>query len=88
MSKLQSFIDNYGSGKLASDIGVSKSTVSSWRNGRFLMSHRNARVIADMSAGILTVHDLRPDIFGEAPADDCRHDRRAGDQPEPQERAA
>lgn len=86
MNKLQSFIDSYGGSKLASDIGVSKSTVSSWRNGRFLMSHRYARVIADMSDGLLTIHDLRPDIFGPAPV--TPRGRRSTDATETQDRAA
>jgi len=67
MNKLQTFIDAYGSGKLAADLDVSKSAVSSWRNGRFRMSHTMARKVAACSGGALTVYDLRPDIFGPAP---------------------
>lgn len=77
MNKLQTFIDDYGSGALAAAMGVSKSAVSSWRNGRFLPSHRTARRIAELSGGAVTVHDLRPDIFGPAPGVAPTQDRAA-----------
>lgn len=69
MSKLQSFIDSYRGVNLAEKLKVSRPTVSSWRTGRAQVPAKYCRDISDLSDGSLTVHDLRPDIFGPDP--DC-----------------
>jgi DNA-binding transcriptional regulator YdaS (Cro superfamily) len=66
MNKLQSFIDEFGGAELAKRLRVSKGTVSHWRHGRFQVSASRCREIEDISGGAVTVHDLRPDIFGPA----------------------
>ena len=67
MNAFLDFIDRHGAARLARDLGVTESTVSHWRNGRFRVSPARCRQIEEMSDRTVTVHDLRPDIFGPAP---------------------
>jgi len=69
MDKLSTFIDGYGGSALAQQLGVSKSTVSSWRHGRFRIPAERCRDIERLADGAVTVHDLRPDVFGEQPTE-------------------
>ena len=66
MDKFQSFIDSYGGSALAERLGVSKAAVSSWRNGRFRVPAERCRAIQELSDGAVSVHDIRPDVFGPA----------------------
>ena len=76
MDKLSTFIDSFGGSALATRLGVSKSTVSSWRHGRFRIPAERCRQLESLSDGLVTVHDLRPDVFGPAPTDRRTDDRR------------
>lgn len=78
MDKLSTFIDSFGGSALAARLGVSKSTVSSWRHGRFRIPAERCRQLESLSDGLVTVHDLRPDVFGPPAVV-----RRASDQQEP-----
>jgi DNA-binding transcriptional regulator YdaS (Cro superfamily) len=69
MDKLITFIDSYGGSTLAARLGVSKSTVSSWRHGRFRVPAERCREIERVAGGAVTVHDMRPDVFGPAPTE-------------------
>ena len=69
MDKLTKFIDAYGATRFAVALGVSKGAVSHWRNGRFRVPPHRCREIAAISNGELTVHDIRPDVFGAAPSE-------------------
>lgn len=69
MNKLRDFIDSFGGSALAVRVGVSKGTVSSWRNGRWRVPAERCREIEKLSSGAVTVHDLRPDVFGPAPTE-------------------
>ena len=66
---LASFIDHYGTSRLAADLGISKSMVSSWRHGRFRVSAKHCRRIEALSQGQVTAAMLQPEIFGPATAD-------------------
>jgi DNA-binding transcriptional regulator YdaS (Cro superfamily) len=66
MDKLQRFIDSYGGSALAERLGVSKAAVSSWRNGRWRVPAERCRAIQELSNGAVSVHDIRPDVFGPA----------------------
>lgn len=67
MNKLESYIDQVGGAELARRLRVSESSVSHWKSGRFRISPKRCREIEDISGGAVTVHDLRPDIFGPTP---------------------
>ena len=67
MDKLSAFIRDYGGAALADQLGVTPGAVSSWRHGRYRVPGVRCRDIERLSGGRVTVHDLRPDIFGPAP---------------------
>ena len=77
MDKFATFVDRYGGTLLAKQLGVSKGTVSSWRHGRFRIPAERCRQIEQVSGGEVSVHDLRPDVFGPPPSSGRRWD----DQP-------
>jgi len=68
MDKLRDFIDSYGGTELARQLNVSKSTVSSWRHGRFRVPPERCIPLERLSGGKIKRYDIRPDIFGPAPA--------------------
>ena len=51
---------------LAQRCNVSQAAVSKWARGGNI-SAENARAIEEATQGAVTVHDLRPDVFGPAP---------------------
>lgn len=59
--------DRINGSDLARQIGKSKQTVSHWRTGRYRVPAEMCRRIQEATGGVLSVHDLRPDIFGPAP---------------------
>jgi DNA-binding transcriptional regulator YdaS (Cro superfamily) len=69
MNQLESFIDNFGTTRLAEELGVSVSLVSSWRHGRFPVSPRHCRKIEALSQGAVTASQLQPEVFGEPRAE-------------------
>ena len=48
--------------KLAAAVGVSQSAVSQWVNGGMISPHR-VRVIVQATNGLVTAHDLAPDLY-------------------------
>jgi len=68
MNKFHAFIDQFGAARLAARLEVSKGTVSHWRSGRHKPDARRCRRIASLSEGAVSVHDIRPDIFGPRPS--------------------
>lgn len=67
MDKLSDFIRDFGGAELAKALGVSQGAVSSWRHGRHRVPGIRCRDIERLSGGRVSVHDIRPDIFGPAP---------------------
>ncbi|GAB3380819.1 hypothetical protein GCM10027567_26550 [Spongiibacter taiwanensis] len=64
MSAIQRAIDLLESQKsLADFLGVTESAVSKWKRTGVVPPHR-CRAIAQATDGAISVHDLRPDIFG------------------------
>lgn len=53
---------------LANLIGAAPAFVSQWVNGRRPVPPRFAREIETATGGKVTRYDLRPDVFGAAPA--------------------
>ena len=51
--------------KLAKALGLQPMAVSQWRKRRVPAEH--CRAVAELSLGAVSVHDLRPDVFGPAP---------------------
>jgi len=65
MSSLSTWIDEYGATRLAADLGVSVSLVSSWRHGRFRVAPRHCRRIEALSQGAVPAALLQPEVFGD-----------------------
>lgn len=55
-----------GVGKLAAAIGVRQNVVSNWK-ARGQVPANQCAAVAAASQGAVTVHDLRPDVFGPQP---------------------
>lgn len=55
-----------GQSALAKRCGLSQAAVSKWARGG-TVSAENALAVQAATGGAVTVHDLRPDIFGPAP---------------------
>jgi DNA-binding transcriptional regulator YdaS (Cro superfamily) len=64
MNALSSFIDAYGTTKLAEELGVSVSLVSSWRHGRYRVAPRHCLAIERLSSGQVRAADMQPEVFG------------------------
>ena len=69
MNKLSTFLETYGSAKLAQDLSVSKAAVSHWRHGRYRVPADRCIDIERVTGGAVTRYDLRPDVFGPAPSE-------------------
>jgi DNA-binding transcriptional regulator YdaS (Cro superfamily) len=50
--------------ELARKLGVSKQIVSHWKVGRYRVPAERCREIEQLTGGVVTVHELRPDVFG------------------------
>lgn len=70
MSTIERVIDEAGGvSALAAKLGVKPPTVHQWKNGERKVSPRLSLAIAKEWPDLVTVHDLRPDIFGTADPD-------------------
>ncbi|MFC4729510.1 transcriptional regulator [Coralloluteibacterium thermophilus] len=70
MDKIEQVIKEAGGvSALAAALNIKPPTVHQWKSGDRKVSPRLALVISQKWPGLVTVHDLRPDIFGPAPAD-------------------
>lgn len=63
---------------LAKAIGAPPAFVYQWRTGLRPIPARFALPIEKATAGRVSRHDLRPDIFGKAPTTSAKKLRRAG----------
>lgn len=69
MDKIEQLIHAAGGvSALASTLGVKPPTVSQWRKGERPVSPRLALALAKQWPALVTVHDLRPDVFGKEAA--------------------
>lgn len=69
MDKITRVIESAGGvSALAAALGVKAPTVYQWKSGERKVSPRLALAISQMWPTVATVHDLRPDVFGPAPA--------------------
>lgn len=64
---LASFAKIHGQTGAARILGVSQGLVWQWLNGETKVTAERAIDIEGKTAGAITRHDLRPDIFGPAP---------------------
>ena len=78
--KTISALEGINGSELAKALGVSKQAVSHWRTGRYRVPAEHCRKIECLTGGQVTVHDLRPDVFGPAPTDRRTDDRRTADR--------
>ena len=68
MNALDKAIEEMGGvGKLATAIGLRQNVVGNWRMRGQVPAERCV-AIEKATAGAVTRHDLRPDVFGPAPA--------------------
>lgn len=68
MDKIDRVIEEAGGiGALALALGVKPPTVYQWKSGDRKVSPRLAIALSQRWPGIVSVHDLRPDVFGPAP---------------------
>lgn len=58
-----------GQKQLAEAINVSQSLAWQWLNGRRPVAAHHCRAIETATGGAVTRHQLRPDVFGIAPAE-------------------
>ena len=56
-----------GASSLAADLGVKPPTVYQWKSGDRKVSPRLAIKISELWPELVSVHDLRPDVFGAQP---------------------
>lgn len=69
MDALSKAIETMGGvGKLAATLGVRQNVVSNWRL-RGQPPAERCLAIEQATGGVVTRHDLRPDVFGEANAE-------------------
>jgi DNA-binding transcriptional regulator YdaS (Cro superfamily) len=65
LETLAAWIDEFGAIRLAQELGVSASLVSSWRHGRFRVAPRHCRRIEALSQGAVPAALLQPEVFGD-----------------------
>jgi hypothetical protein len=65
LATLAAWIDGFGPIRLAQELGVSESLVSSWRHGRFRVAPRHCRRIEALSQGAVPAALLQPEVFGD-----------------------
>lgn len=69
MDKIEQLIHAAGGvSALAGSLGVKPPTVSQWRKGERPVPPRLALALAKQWPALVTVHDLRPDVFGKEAA--------------------
>lgn len=57
----------------AFDPPISRAAVSQWK----IAPHKRVRRLSELAGGDPSVHELRPDVFGEPPVPDVSPDERA-----------
>lgn len=62
------FVREKGQTALARDLDVTQGLVWQWVTGRRPIAAHHCRRIAELSDGRVSVHTLRPDVFGVRPA--------------------
>jgi len=62
--KLPEYINSVGVTELAKRLGCSKQLVSHWATGRQQPSPKMACKLEELSEGVVTAAEIRPDIFG------------------------
>lgn len=68
MTALNKAIDLIGGQKqLAEKLEIDSAAISGWRKRDNKVPPSRCRTIESLTAGEVTVHDLRPDIFGPNP---------------------
>mgnify|MGYP001553874855 CR=1 FL=1 len=65
MDKFTIWVESYGQRKLAYRLGLTEATISGWKHKHWRIPAERCREIVAISKGALTVHDLRPDVFGD-----------------------
>lgn len=55
--------------ELAKRLGVTPGAVNQWLKGRRPVPAERCRAIESLTGGAVTRYDLRPDVFGTAPAE-------------------
>lgn len=55
---------------LAKQLGVNPSLISQWVTGRLKVAARHCLSIESATSGAVTRYDIRPDVFGPAPANE------------------
>lgn len=60
---------------LATALGIESASISGWRERNRIPAER-CIAIEQATGGIVTRHDLRPDIFGPAPAEPSKQEAR------------
>ncbi len=66
--ELKDYVAEYGQTGAATRLGVSQGLVWQWLNGKTRIPAERAIDIETKTSGAITRYDLRPDIFGVAPA--------------------
>ena len=66
-----------GQANLATALSIHPSLVSQWVTGRRPVAANHVLGIEKATQGAVTRHDLRPDVFGAAPANDDSTDQQA-----------
>ena len=56
-----------GVSSLATKLGVKPPTVHQWKNGERPVPPKHALAMQSTWPGVVSVHDLRPDVFGPVP---------------------
>lgn len=57
---------------LARRLGITPAAVNQWVRGLRPVPAERCRAIEAATAGVVTRYDLRPDVFGPAPANDAQ----------------
>jgi DNA-binding transcriptional regulator YdaS (Cro superfamily) len=52
----------------AMELGVTQGLIWQWLHGRRKIAAHHCLKLASLTGGAVTVHDLRPDVFGESPS--------------------
>jgi DNA-binding transcriptional regulator YdaS (Cro superfamily) len=64
---LRTYLHGTTQAALAAELDVSQGTIAHWIAGRVRVPAERCRAIEAATDGAVTIHDLRPDIFGPAP---------------------
>lgn len=62
---IEIFKDKGGQAAFAKEVGVTQGMVSGWLHNRYQVTWERAIKIEEVTNGMVTRHDLRPDIFGK-----------------------